>query len=93
MTRPQSLGVPTPEQSGLGALAKTVGDPIKNVYSTYLSPSRPGLPADAGFLRKYGPLAGTALGTALLLDEEEKPEDIYDEKPKRSTRTTDRFGN
>ena len=76
MTRPQSLGVPTPEQSGLSALAKTVGDPIKNVYSTYLSPSRPGLPADAGFLRKYGPLAGTALGTALLLDEEEKPEDM-----------------
>jgi hypothetical protein len=34
----------------------------KGLYDEYLSPSRPGLPADAGFLRKYGPLAlaGTA---------------------------------
>ena len=35
----------------------------KNLYNEYLSPSRPGLPADAGLLRKYGPLAlaGTAV--------------------------------
>jgi hypothetical protein len=34
----------------------------KNLYNEYLSPSRPGLPADAGLLQKYGPLAlaGTA---------------------------------
>jgi hypothetical protein len=34
----------------------------KNLYNEYLSPSRPGLPADAGILHKYGPvaLAGTA---------------------------------
>ena len=34
----------------------------KNMYNEYLSPSRPGLPADAGILTKYGPLAlaGTA---------------------------------
>lgn len=34
----------------------------KDLYNEYLSPSRPGLPADAGILRKYGPvaLAGTA---------------------------------
>jgi hypothetical protein len=34
----------------------------KNVYNEYLSPSRAGLPADAGILQKYGPLAlaGTA---------------------------------
>jgi hypothetical protein len=34
----------------------------KNLYNEYLSPSRPGLPADAGILQKYGPiaLAGTA---------------------------------
>jgi hypothetical protein len=34
----------------------------KGLYNEYLSPSRPGLPADAGILRKYGPLmaAGTA---------------------------------
>jgi hypothetical protein len=34
----------------------------KDFYNEYLSPSRPGLPADAGILQKYGPvaLAGTA---------------------------------
>jgi hypothetical protein len=34
----------------------------KDFYNENLSPSRPGLPADAGILRKYGPLAlaGTA---------------------------------
>jgi len=34
----------------------------KNLYNEYLSPSRAGLPADAGILQKYGPLAlaGTA---------------------------------
>ena len=88
---PQTLGVsPTgnvPVQSVTAGAAPSgaftpptmldkVTQGAKDVYSTYLSPSRPGLPADAGFLRKYGPLAGTALGTALLLDEEEKQEDI-----------------
>lgn len=34
----------------------------KDIYNEYLSPSRPGLSADAGILQKYGPLAlaGTA---------------------------------
>ena len=34
----------------------------KDIYNTDLSPSRPGLPSDAGILQKYGPLAlaGTA---------------------------------
>ena len=38
----------------------------KDIYNEYLSPSRPGLPADAGILRKYGPLvaAGTAVAGA-----------------------------
>jgi hypothetical protein len=36
----------------------------KDLYSEYLSPSRPGLPSDAGLLRKYGPLA--AAGTAVI---------------------------
>jgi hypothetical protein len=38
----------------------------KNIYNEYLSPSRPGLPADAGILTKYGPLvaAGTAVAGA-----------------------------
>ena len=34
----------------------------KDVYNEYLSPSRPGLPADAGILRKYGPLALAGTG-------------------------------
>ncbi len=36
----------------------------KSLYNEYLSPSRPGLPADAGILQKYGPLA--AAGTAAV---------------------------
>jgi hypothetical protein len=34
----------------------------KDLYNEYLSPSRPGLPSDAGIIQKYGPLAlaGTA---------------------------------
>lgn len=38
----------------------------KEVYNEYLSPSRPGLAPDAGFLTKYGPLAlaGTAIVSA-----------------------------
>ena len=37
-----------------------------DLYNQYLSPSRPGLAADAGILQKYGPmaLAGTALAGA-----------------------------
>jgi hypothetical protein len=36
----------------------------KDIYGEYLSPSRPGLPADAGLFRKYAPLAATGLGVA-----------------------------
>jgi hypothetical protein len=38
----------------------------KDLYNQYLSPSRPGLAADAGMLQKYGPLAaaGTAVAAA-----------------------------
>jgi len=53
-----SAGVPTTETGFLDSLTKGA----KDLYSEYLSPSRAGLPADAGILRKYGPLAlaGTA---------------------------------
>jgi hypothetical protein len=39
----------------------------KDLYNQYLSPSRPGLAADAGLIQKYGPLAaaGTAVAGAL----------------------------
>jgi hypothetical protein len=36
----------------------------KDIYNTSLSPSRPGLPADAGVITKYGP--AVAAGTALI---------------------------
>jgi hypothetical protein len=38
----------------------------KDIYGEYLSPNRPGLPADAGLLRRYAPLAlaGTAVAAA-----------------------------
>lgn len=38
----------------------------KDIYGQYLSPDRPGLPADAGLLRRYAPLAaaGTAVAAA-----------------------------
>ena len=42
---------------------KMVGG-AKDLYDTYLSPSRPGLATDAGILSKYGPLA--AAGTAVI---------------------------
>jgi len=47
-----------------------VQEPInvgKDLYDTYLSPSRAGLPSDAGFFRKYAPLAAVGtLGAAAL---------------------------
>jgi hypothetical protein len=45
-----------------GRMAQGAGD----IYNQYLSPSRPGLAADAGMLQKYGPLAaaGTAVAAA-----------------------------
>jgi hypothetical protein len=74
---PTSVGPsPTNIQIERGTLGMTgVGDtarqfmkePInvaKDLYNTNLSPSRPGLPADAGIFQKYGPLA--AAGTAAL---------------------------
>jgi hypothetical protein len=53
-----------PAQPGFfGRMAQGATD----LYNEYLSPSRPGLPADAGLIRKYAPLAaaGTAVAGAL----------------------------
>jgi len=38
----------------------------KDFYNEYLSPSRPGLAADAGIFTKYGPLAALGTGAAYL---------------------------
>jgi hypothetical protein len=60
----------TPAASGPAAAAQPAGfidkmvSGAKDLYNEYLSPSRPGLPADAGILQKYGPLA--AAGTAVV---------------------------
>jgi hypothetical protein len=54
--------------TGIGDTARQVmKEPLnvaKDIYNTNLSPSRPGLPADAGILQKYGPLV--AAGTAVM---------------------------
>jgi len=61
------------ERSALGMTGpidtarQLVQEPIntaKDLYGKYLSPSRPGLPADAGIFTKYGPLA--LAGTAVM---------------------------
>lgn len=56
---PASPAAPQPT----GFIDKMVSG-AKNLYNEYLSPDRPGLPADAGLLRKYAPLA--AAGTAVM---------------------------
>ena len=50
-------GAPAPT----GIMDRMVGG-AKDLYNEYLSPSRPGLPADAGMLRKYGPLMAAGTG-------------------------------
>jgi hypothetical protein len=54
--------------TGIGDTARQImREPInvaKDIYNTNLSPSRPGLPADAGVITKYGP--AVAAGTALI---------------------------
>jgi hypothetical protein len=54
----------------------------EQLYDKYLSPDRPGLPADAGLIRKYAPLAaaGTAGAAALGAFKQEPGDDapLYD---------------
>ena len=54
--------------TGIGDTARQIiREPLnvaKDIYNTNLSPSRPGLPADAGVITKYGP--AVAAGTALI---------------------------
>lgn len=61
-----SLGMTGP----IDTARQFVQEPInvgKDLYDTYLSPSRAGLPSDAGFFRKYAPLAAVGtLGAAAL---------------------------
>ena len=66
-------------KAGIGGLKdKFVGD--ESFYAKHLSPSRAGLPADAGFMKKFGPLMGTTLGGLaigdMLADKDEELPDI-----------------
>jgi len=58
-----SAGAPPAQPGMFSRLASGTAD----LYNQYLSPSRPGLAADAGLIQKYGPLAaaGTAVAGAL----------------------------
>lgn len=66
-----------------GLIDRIVGG-AKDFYNENLSPSRPGLPADAGILRKYGPLAlaGTAAVAAAggMKGEPANPNPLYDKR-------------
>ena len=66
-----------------GLIDRIVGG-AKDFYNTNLSPSRPGLPADAGILQKYGPLAlaGTAAVAAAggMKGEPANPSPLYNQR-------------
>ncbi len=64
---PYTLGgsaAPTATSAAPSGFIDRMVSGAKDIYNEYLSPSRPGLPADAGILRKYGPLV--AAGTAVV---------------------------
>jgi hypothetical protein len=58
-----------------GASAPGLIQRAKDLYGEYLSPDRPGLPPDAGLLRRYGPLLGAGLGVAAAGGAFKKPAD------------------
>jgi hypothetical protein len=45
----------------------TLAQGAKKLYGDYFSPSRPGLPADAGIMQQYGPLMAVAGASSALL--------------------------
>jgi len=79
---PPGIELPPPNSAALGELTSIPNYPppgyqppsyldraisgTKNLYNEYLSPSRPGLAADAGIFTKYGPLAAVGTGVAYL---------------------------
>jgi hypothetical protein len=78
-----SLGMTGP----IDTARQFVQEPInvgKDLYDTYLSPSRAGLPSDAGFFRKYAPLAAVGtLGAAAVGAFKQKPgedEPLFDKE-------------
>jgi hypothetical protein len=59
---------PTPPPTDFG-INRLLSEPVayaKDVYSTYLSPSREGLSPKAGILEKYGPLTAAGIGAMYL---------------------------
>jgi len=57
------LGMTGPMDTARQAV-QGAGNMISDTYNQYLSPNRPGLPEDAGLIRRYAPLA--AAGTAAM---------------------------
>jgi hypothetical protein len=65
LTMPMAEAAQTPQLQDRGFFGR-MAQGATDLYNEYLSPSRPGLPADAGLIRKYAPLAaaGTAVAAA-----------------------------
>lgn len=66
ITSPSTAGAPPPPTSAPDfSVSRLFNEPLsytKDIYSTYLSPSRQGLSANAGILEKYGPLTAAGIG-------------------------------
>jgi hypothetical protein len=58
----ETATAPTQPDFGFDRLSREPFSYAKDVYNTYLSPSREGLSADAGIIEKYGPLTAVGLG-------------------------------
>lgn len=48
----------------------------RDVYSTYLSPSRPGVTADTGLIEKYGPLTAAGIGAMYVGGGFDQPKNV-----------------
>jgi hypothetical protein len=57
---------PPPTDFGINRLLSEPAAYAKDVYSTYLSPSRQGLSPNAGIIEKYGPLTAAGIGAMYL---------------------------
>jgi hypothetical protein len=84
MTMPMSEAASTPRLADQGFFGRTVQG-ATDLYDKYLSPSRAGLPEDAGIIRKYGPIAaaGTAAAAALGAFKEGEVDTSAAERAKR----------
>lgn len=61
---------------GISDLFSKPVETISDFYAQNISPSRPGLAADAGLLTKYGPLAATGVGAMYLAGGFDQPKNV-----------------